>query len=58
MVKTIQKRLTELGYAPGEPDGIHGLKTYNAIRKYQENNGLAIDGLPSRELLRKHLSKQ
>lgn len=39
-----QKKLEELGYDPGRPDGIRGNKTINAIKLFQEENGLPTTG--------------
>ena len=39
-----QKKLKSLGYNPGIPDNIIGPITINAIRKFQEENGLQITG--------------
>lgn len=50
-VRTIQRELTELGYAPGPVDGIIGAKTRAAIRRYQEAAGLRVDGRVTPELL-------
>lgn len=54
MVLDIQRMLTELGYQPGPVDGSMGERTRQAIRRYQSNTGLAVDGHPS-ESLRQHL---
>jgi peptidoglycan hydrolase-like protein with peptidoglycan-binding domain len=40
----IQKGLQSLGYYPGPVDGINGPKTQKAIRQYQEEHGLLVDG--------------
>ncbi|MDJ0949289.1 MAG: peptidoglycan-binding domain-containing protein [Alphaproteobacteria bacterium] len=50
-VKQIQSGLIQLGYDPGPADGYHGAKTSAAIREYQKNNGLLVDGRASPELL-------
>ena len=52
----IQRRLAKLGYNPGPADGKTGHKTNNAIRNYQYDYGLRVDGKPSEHLL-KHLEK-
>jgi ankyrin repeat protein len=39
-----QKKLEELGYDPGKPDGIKGRKTVTAIKHFQEDNGLPPTG--------------
>lgn len=54
LVMDIQHMLTELGYRPGPVDGSFGNSTRQAIRRYQSNTGLAVDGHPS-ESLRQHL---
>jgi len=40
----VQRRLQELGYAPGDADGIIGPRTRGAIRTFQEQNSLDITG--------------
>jgi len=54
LVTDIQQQLTELGYRPGAVDGAVGERTRQAIRRYQSNTGLIVDGHPS-EALRQHL---
>ena len=54
LVMDIQSMLTELGYRPGGVDGSVGQRTREAIRRYQSNTGLTVDGHPS-EGLRQHL---
>lgn len=45
-VLQLQKRLVQLGYTQiGIPDGIFGPKTDQAVRQYQQDNGLVIDGI-------------
>lgn len=44
-VLKVQTRLKQLGYDPGPLDGIRGTKTINAIRQFQRNHGLTVDGL-------------
>jgi hypothetical protein len=44
-VYQLQQRLLELGYTEvGTPDGIFGKLTDAAIRRFQEMNGLEVDG--------------
>ena len=38
------------GGEQGPADGVAGPKTRTAIRQYQQNNGLGIDGTPSPSL--------
>jgi osmotically inducible lipoprotein OsmB len=49
-VRSIQADLARLGYDPGPTDGAAGARTRTAIRQYQQNNGLAVDGTPSSSL--------
>ena len=44
-VKQLQQSLYTLGYNCGTPDGIYGNNTYNAVRRFQSNNGLTVDGI-------------
>lgn len=44
-VVLVQRKLKELGYDPGTADGIYGVKTLNAVRKFQESVGLKPDGI-------------
>ena len=44
-IKKVQTKLNELGYDCGTADGVAGKKTTNAIKKFQEDNGLAGDGI-------------
>lgn len=46
----VQAGLAKLGYDPGPADGIWGPKTETAIRAYQRDNSLLVDGRPSQEL--------
>jgi N-acetylmuramoyl-L-alanine amidase len=41
----IQSRLNNLGYPCGRPDGIIGPLTQAAVRSFQEDNGLDVDGI-------------
>ena len=43
-VTALQLRLTELGFDPGAADGLFGSATKEAVRAFQERNGLAVDG--------------
>ena len=40
----VQKKLEQLGYDPGRPDGILGKKTKTAVRHFQRDNGLPVTG--------------
>lgn len=51
----IQKSLNDLGYDAGPADGVMGGKTRAAIRDYQADRGMRVDGQPSESLLQ-HLT--
>jgi len=44
-VKQLQKNLGYLGYKVGQIDGIYGWETMLTVKKFQKNNGLAVDGV-------------
>ncbi|MBQ9030908.1 MAG: peptidoglycan-binding protein [Parasporobacterium sp.] len=43
-VLALQTKLAELGYSV-EPDGVFGAQTTNAVKSFQELNGLYVDGV-------------
>ena len=43
-VTKVQKRLIQFDYLSGEADGRYGEATRNAVRRFQKNNGLPVDG--------------
>ncbi|MEE4297350.1 MAG: lytic murein transglycosylase [Wenzhouxiangella sp.] len=45
----IQRQLAELGYRPGEADGILGPATRGALRAFQGDHGLVPDGYPDEQ---------
>ena len=44
-VRTVQDKLLRWGYYDGQVDGIFGARTYRAVRRFQENNGIQVDGI-------------
>jgi len=52
-VAEIQKRLNGLGYNAGPVDGIQGVKTLAAIRKFQSDYNLIVDGIVGPQTWRK-----
>lgn len=48
-VVTLQKQLFGKGINPGAADGIFGPKTEEAVRRYQEQHGLQVDGIAGPE---------
>lgn len=43
-VQELQATLAELGYYEGESDGVYGLMTGEAVRRYQSDHGILEDG--------------
>ncbi len=52
-VRSLQKRLKELGYFSSSIDGDYGDLTENAVKLFQEQNGLKVDGKAGSETLEK-----
>jgi hypothetical protein len=50
-VAAVQRRLARGGYYHGSIDGVIGNGTRSAIRAYERNNGLRVDGRIDRQLL-------
>ena len=44
-VRQLQSSLAKMGYCPGPIDGIFGRQTEIALRNYQRDRGIAVDGL-------------
>lgn len=44
-VRRVQSTLKNLGYYSGAVDGIFGLKTQTAVKNFQKNCGLTVDGI-------------
>lgn len=47
----MQRGLTSLGFDLGEPDGLIGIKTRDAVQDYQQARGLPADAYPTAELI-------
>jgi len=56
-VRELQQALIDLGYLRGTADGIFGNNTENAVRKFQKNNRLTVDGLAGETTRQLILSK-
>lgn len=52
-VRKVQERLNELGYNCGSADGIFGNKTSIAVKNFQSDNGLTVDGIVGRNTAEK-----
>ena len=44
-VRQIQDKLKRWGYYTGNIDGIYGSLTVSAVKKFQQKNGLSVDGI-------------
>lgn len=44
-VRDLQRRLNQLGFDAGYDDGIFGAQTFDAVREFQLNVGLEVDGI-------------
>lgn len=44
-VRKIQQKLKQLGYYTGSIDGIYGTGTQNAVKAFQRNCGITVDGI-------------
>ncbi len=56
-VLALQNALSARGFDGGEPDGMAGNATRNALRRYQRTIGVPADGYPTLELLERLLAK-
>jgi len=50
-LKSLQQALNALGFDTGTPDGMLGPLTQSAIRRYQAEHNLPVDGYPAASLL-------
>lgn len=50
-VTALQRKLFAFSFDPGTIDGIFGPKTDQAVRRYQEQKGLQVDGIAGPETL-------
>ena len=51
VVTQIQQKLSAWGYYDGAVDGVYGTRTENAVRYFQEKNGLTVDGKAGEQTL-------
>ncbi|HHY13817.1 MAG TPA: spore cortex-lytic enzyme [Thermoanaerobacterales bacterium] len=51
-VSELQQLLNNSGFNVGYVDGIYGIKTQDAVIKFQQSNGLTIDGIAGSETIR------
>lgn len=57
LVLKIQSELNRLGYSAGKADGVLGKQTVKAIKYFQVDSDMAVDGKPSYLLLEALLGK-
>lgn len=50
-VRRIQQKLRELGYYSGSVDGIYGVNTRSAVKKFQASVGITADGIAGSKTL-------
>ena len=50
-VRTIQTKLKRWGYYKGNVDGIYGSQTLAAVKRFQQKNGLTVDGIAGTKTL-------
>lgn len=50
-VREIQARLAALGYYSGSIDGIYGVQTKNAVKRFQQDRNLTVDGIAGEKTL-------
>ena len=50
-VRTIQEKLKRWGYYTGSVDGIYGSLTVSAVKRFQQKNGLTVDGIAGENTL-------
>ena len=50
-VRTIQGKLKRWGYYTGNVDGIYGSLTVAAVKRFQQKNGLKVDGIAGTQTL-------
>lgn len=49
-VVALQLKLKELGYFQGRADGLFGVMTEEAVKAYQANEGITVNGIASKDL--------
>lgn len=50
-VRRIQRKLKELGFFTGSVDGIYGVKTQSAVKRFQRSVGITADGIAGNKTL-------
>ena len=50
-VLQIQQKLKDMGYYQGNVDGMYGYQTMNAVKEFQSDNSLSVDGIAGTQTL-------
>ena len=50
-VVQIQQKLKDMGYYQGNVDGMYGYQTMNAVKDFQNDNSLSVDGIAGTQTL-------
>jgi len=50
VIKKVQLKLNKLGYKCGTPDGKFGSQTKKALKNFQKDNGLSVDGILGKQV--------
>ena len=50
-VRRIQQKLKSLGFFDGAVDGVYGVKTQSAVRRFQKSAGITADGIAGSKTL-------
>jgi len=50
--REVQEKLSLLGYEPGPIDGLYGKKSRNAVRAFQKDAAIGVDGIVGKQTLR------
>jgi membrane-bound lytic murein transglycosylase B len=58
LIRAVQEKLNTMGFDAGTADGIIGPNTHRAIRNFQQDTGMEVDGQISSALLEKLGFKQ
>lgn len=58
LIRAVQKKLNAMGFDAGIADGIIGPNTRRAIRDFQQDKGMEVDGQISSALIKKLGFKQ
>jgi localization factor PodJL len=53
LIAKVQAQLAQMGFDPGPADGQIGARTIDAVKAFQKQEGLEIDGQITTELLKK-----